>query len=622
MFLLFLLVIPSFILVGIDSSYFSESSPVVARVDGKDITQAEWDNAHRAETDRIHAQSPSIDSKLLDTPQMRYATLERMVRDRVLANAVQKMHIVASDSRLASALKEIPAIAALRRADGTLDTEGYRQLLAAQGLTPEGFEANMRRDLSVNQVLGGVFQSSFGTDIQLQQIMDALYQRREIQVANFTPAEFVAKVLPTEEAFKDFYQKNTAQFLQPEQADIEYLVLDLEAVRHTLTLNEEDVRTYYKENLERLAGKEERRASHILFNVSKEAPAAEREKAKTQAQELLGQLQKTPSLFAELAKKNSQDSSSAKNGGDLGFFARGAMTPPFENMVFSMKKGQISELVETDFGYHIILLSDIKTPPVPSFEAVRPKLEAELKEKQAQNKFAEVAEIFSNGVYEQADSLQPIAEKLKLKIQKAQHVMRQPIPGTQGALPILENKKFLESLFSTESIENKRNTEAVEIAKNTLVSGRITEYTSARTLPYEQVQARVREMYVAEKSADLAREQGQAQLKAWKEAPAQATRLRPAVVVSREQMQNLPRPLVEAALSAAPEPLPAWTGVDLGAQGYAVIKVARVLPREPIADTTQASQQLQQWLGAAEGLAYYEALKHRFKVEMKVSRPE
>jgi peptidyl-prolyl cis-trans isomerase D len=321
---------------------------------------------------------------------------------------------------------------------------------------------------------------------------------------------------------------------------MEYLVLDLEAVRHTLTLNEEDVRTYYKENLERLAGKEERRASHILFNVSKEAPAAEREKAKTQAQELLGQLQKTPSLFAELAKKNSQDSSSAKNGGDLGFFARGAMTPPFENMVFSMKKGQISELVETDFGYHIILLSDIKTPPVPSFEAVRPKLEAELKEKQAQNKFAEVAEIFSNGVYEQADSLQPIAEKLKLKIQKAQHVMRQPIPGTQGALPVLENKKFLESLFSTESIENKRNTEAVEIAKNTLVSGRITEYTSARTLPYEQVQARVREMYVAEKSADLAREQGQAQLKAWKEAPAQATRLRPAVVVSREQCGATP----------------------------------------------------------------------------------
>ena len=160
MILLFLLVIPSFVLVGIDQSYFSESSPVVARVDGQEIKQSDWDNAHRIESDRIRTQSPSVDAKLLDSPQARYATLERMVRDRVITAAVQKMHLSASDMRLASALKEIPAIASLRRADGSLDVEAYKALVGAQGLTPEGFEANVRYELSAAQVLGEIGRAS------------------------------------------------------------------------------------------------------------------------------------------------------------------------------------------------------------------------------------------------------------------------------------------------------------------------------------------------------------------------------------------------------------------------------------------------------------------------------
>ena len=175
MIFLFLLIIPSFVLVGIDRNYFSEKSPVVARVDGNNINQTDWDNAHRMETDRIRAQSPSVDPKLLDSPSARYATLERLVRDRVLAAAAQKMHLVTSDARLARSLQEIPAIAGLKRPDGTLDADAYRALVAAQGLTFEGFEANVRRDISVNQVMGGVMSTAFGTDAQVKLALDALY---------------------------------------------------------------------------------------------------------------------------------------------------------------------------------------------------------------------------------------------------------------------------------------------------------------------------------------------------------------------------------------------------------------------------------------------------------------
>ena len=621
MFLLFLLVIPSFVLVGIDSNYFSEKSPVVARVDGHKITQADWDNAHREETDRIRAQSPNVDPKQLDTPQARYATLERLVRDRVFAAAAQSSHLITSDARLARALQDIPAIAALKRPDGSLDTEAYRSLVGAQGLTPEGFEANVRRELSVSQVMGGVMSTAFATDAAAKLAFDSLYQRREIQVARFNASDYAKQVNPTDADIEAFYKANAQRFQQQEQAAVEYVVLDLDSVRSGIRVNEDDLRTYYKENLTRLAAKEERRASHILINAAKDAPAADREQAKARAQELLAQVRKSPASFAEVAKKSSQDSGSAPAGGDLNFFGRGAMVKPFEDAVFAMKKGEISDVVESDFGYHIILLTDIKTPRQPSFEELRPSLEAELKQQQAQRKFAEVAEAFTNSVYEQPDSLKPVADSLKLKIQTAEGVTRVPGPGASGPLA---NPKFLEALFANDSVEGKRNTSAIEVGPSQLVAGRISTYTPTRTLALQEVSDRARLLLIAEKSAELARKDAEAKKAAWMGNAAPAAGLAPAVVVSRDQTQNLPRAVVDAALRASPDNLPAWVSADLGSQGTAVVKVLRIIPREGV-DAQQAAQQrqqLQQWWTTAEGFAYYEMLKERFKVQIKPNRPQ
>ncbi|MBY0453421.1 MAG: SurA N-terminal domain-containing protein [Burkholderiaceae bacterium] len=620
MLLLFLLIVPSFVLVGIDSKYFSGSSQVVARVDGNDITQAEWDNAHRQESDRIRAQQPTMNAALLDSPEARYATLERLVRDRVLQTATQKMHIVTSDAQLARSLNEIPQIAALKRTDGTLDIEAYKSLVGGQGMTPEGFEASMRRDLAVNQVMGSITNSAFATNTQVKLTLDAVLQRREIQVAQFTPTQFAGKVQVTEDQLQAYYKEHPTLFQQAEQASIEYVVLDLDSVRASIALNEEDLRTYYKENVSRLAGKEERRASHILIAAPKDTPAADREKAKAQATEVLAQVRKTPGSFAEIAKKSSQDTGSANQGGDLNFFARGAMVKPFEEAAFALKKGDISDVVESDFGYHIIQVTEIKTPRQPSFEELRPRLETELRQQQAQRKFAEVAEAFANGVYEQAHSLQPVAEKLKLKLQTANNVARKPAPGTTGALA---HSKFLEALFSTDSLENKRNTEAVEIAPNQMVAGRITQYSPSRTLEFNAVHGRVQQLYVEEKSAALARTEGQAKLAAWTEKPESATGFSAPVMIARDQLQNQTRAVIDAALVANTDALPSLIGVDLGNAGYAVVRINRLLPRETLAAplAAQRHRQYVQWTASAEGMAYYEVLKNRFKVQIKVPRP-
>ncbi|WP_218243271.1 SurA N-terminal domain-containing protein [Comamonas fluminis] len=619
MILLFLLIIPSFVVVGVNQNYFTESSHAVARVDGHDITQQDWDNAHRAESDRLRAQNPSMDAKLLDSPQARYATLEKLVRDRVLAAAAQKMHLTTTDAELVRTLQDIPAIAALKKPDGSLDAEAYKALVGAQGMTPEGFEANLRKELALNQVLGSVTATSFSTDAQLKQAMDALYQRREIQVARFDSAAFASKVQTGEAELKAFYEANTALFKQPEEATVEYVQLDLASVAAGITLSEDDLRTYYKENAQRLAGPEERRASHILINAPKDAPAAEREKAKAKAAELLAQVRKDPKIFAEVAKKESQDPGSAPNGGDLGFFGHGAMVKPFEDAVFKMKEGEVSDVIESDFGYHIIELTGIKAPKVPSFEEMRPKLEADLKQQQAQRKFAEVAEAFTNGVYEQSDSLQPVADKLKLTIHKAEHVTRQAAAGAQGPMA---NTRFLEALFSTDALENKRNTDAVELAPSSLVAGRVVKYSPARTLAMDEVGDKLKQLYTQKKAAELAAEEGKAKLAQWKSKP-ETAQLPAAVEVGRDQAKDLPREVLDAAMRASTQTLPAWEGVDLGSAGYAVVKINRIAQR-PAAEpqlVEQQKSQFTQWASMAEVMAYYELLKKEFKVQIKVPRP-
>lgn len=619
MILLFLLIIPSFIFVGVDQSYFTESSQTVARVDGHEISQQDWDNAHRAESDRLRAQNPTMDAKLLDSPEARYSTLEKLVRDRVLAAAANKMHLTTSDAQLVRTLREIPAIATLQKPDGSLDAEAYKALVGSQGMTPEGFEANLRRELALAQVLGGASSSSFATGVQLQQAMNALYQRREIQVARFDAAAFASKVQPTEAELKAFYDAHTGQFKKAEAATVEYLQLDLAAVQQSIVLSEEDLRTYYKENSARLAGTEERRASHILINASKDMPAAEREKSKAKAEELLAQVRKDPKTFAQVAKANSQDPGSAANGGDLGYFGRDAMVKPFEEAVFKMKEGDISDVIESDFGFHIIELTAVKQPKVPSFEEMRPKLEADLKQQQAQRKFAEAAEAFTNGVYEQSESLKPVADKFKLTIHKAENVTREPAQGTQGPLA---NKRFLEALFSADSLENKRNTDAVELAPNTLVAGRVLIYSPAHTQSMEEVGDKLKQLYVVHQSAELAKQEAKKKMGEWKARP-ETAQLSAPVEVGRDQSMDLPREVLDAALRAPTNALPAWEGVDLANAGYVVIKINRVAER-PAQDAQvieQQKSQFTQWASMAEVMAYYEQLKKDFKVQMKVARP-
>jgi peptidyl-prolyl cis-trans isomerase D len=617
---LLILIIPSFILFGVQG--FNESDQrgaVVATVDGEEITQLEWDQAHQAESQRLREAMPTLDAKLLDSQEARYATLERLVRQRVLAVAAQKLNLYTSDQRLARDLQDNEVIASLRRPDGTLDVEAYRQLVGRQGMTPEMFEAQVRADLSQRQVAQGIQGSGFAPQGLAKVALDAFFEQREVQVARFAPSDFAARVELTDADIETFYNANPALFQSQEQADVEYLVLDTATLQKNVTLAEAEVRAYYDQNASRLSGNEERRASHILLTLAPGASAADKAAVREKAATLLAQVKAAPQTFAEVAKANSQDPGSAVNGGDLDFFARGSMVKAFEDAAFALQKGAISDLVETEFGFHIIQLTDIKAPPQRSFESMRAEIEADLKKQQAQKLFADSAEAFSNFVYEQGDNLTAAAERFKLDLQTVKGLTRQP----QGGAGPWTNERLINAVFAADSIEKKRNTEAIETASGQLVSARMVSYTPARTRPLAEVSEGVRQRLLAQRSAELARETGAKQLEAWKTG-ADAAGLSTALVVSRDNAQGLAGPVLNAALSADPKQLPAWVGVGLGEQGYAVVKVDKVLPRQPrdAQALVQETEQYSQWWSSAESLAYYDTLKERFKVQIKVPVPK
>lgn len=621
--LLFLLIIPSFVMFGIEGySRFNDKGVVVAKVNGNKIVQAEWDAAHKREVDRIRASMPNIDVKLFDTPEAKYATLERLVREQVIAAAAQKLQLVASDTRLARELQQSPAIASLRGPDGKLDMERYKQLAASQGMTPEMFELQVRADLSSRQVIQGIQASAYATPAQTQTAMNAFMQRREVQILNFPAADFLSKVSVTDAELQAHYEKNTAKFQSAETADIEYVVLDTDSLKQLVTVNEQDLKTYYEQNLQRLSGKEERRASHILITAAKDAPEADKKAARAKAEALLKTVKAKPASFAEVARKNSQDPGSAVKGGDLDFFGRGAMVKAFEDAAFSMKKADISDVVESEFGYHIIQLTDIKAPKAPSFESLRPSLEADLKKQQAQRKYAELAETFSNTVYEQSDSLKPVAEKLKLNIQQASKVSRNPAPATSQVQSPINHPGLLQAVFSEASLQKQRNTEAIEVAPSTLVAARVVKYHPAAVLPFAEVKDIVKRNVTQEKAASLAKLQGEQRLAALK-GNAGTDGLPNAIVLSREKTQRQLPQVVDAVLKADPSKLPAAQGVDLGAQGYAVIRVTKVLPPESENKElmVQAQQQFTQLWGSAETQAYLAQLKSMLKAEILVTKP-
>jgi peptidyl-prolyl cis-trans isomerase D len=610
---LLLLIIPSFVVFGIEgySRFTGPANEPVARVAGSNVTRGEWDQAHERLVDRARRQSAES-AEPLKTERARLDTLESLLRERLLVAAATDLHLFPSDRRLERLFDADPQYAGLRGPDGRLS----RELLAQLGMTPELFDQRLRQDYGMRQVLAGVASSGLAPAATAAQSLDALLQRREIQVQRFDPVAYRAKLTPTEAEIEAFYKANEAMFRTPEQAQIEYVVLDAEALGRGLALTDDELRKFYDANVARFTAPEERRASHILIQADATATAEQKAAAKARATALYEQARANPAGFAELAKKNSQDSASAPLGGDLEFSRRGSMaSPALDDAVFKLEPGKVGGPVESEFGYHVVIVTAVRGGKSKPFEEVKAEIRAELLKAKVAKDWPAAAEQFTNTAYEQPDSLKPLIDKFKLD-RKTATVGRIPAPGSSGALA---SAKLLGALFNADALRDKRNTDAVEVGTQQLASARVVQHQPARVLPLAEVRDAVRERVIAEQSAVVARKEGEARLAAVRAAP--DTALGETMTVSRLQARVLPPALLDAVMRADAAKLPQVRGVELGAAGYAVVRVTKVLPRElppgAAPGTDPMREQYGQAFAMAETDAYLEALKKRYKAEVK-----
>jgi peptidyl-prolyl cis-trans isomerase D len=420
---------------------------------------------------------------------------------------------------------------------------------------------------------------------------------------------YLDKVKLADDAARKFYDENGKQFEMPEQAKVEFVVLSMEAIGSQLAVTDAEVKAWYDGNKERFRQAEERRASHILIASEKLG----KDKAKAKAEELLQQIRKTPGAFEELAKKNSDDPGSASKGGDLGFFGRGMMVKPFEDTTYALKDGEISGVVESDFGFHIIKLTGIHAAKEKPLADVKAEIEAELKKTGAARKFAEAAEAFSNMVYEQADSLKPVADKFKLTVKQSDWLGRQANPANGP----LGNEKVLAALFSDDSVKNRRNTEAVEIATNTLVAARIVDYKPTALQPFDSVKAPVETLLKRKEAQALAAKDGEARLEALKKGDDKLS-WGAAKAVSRLDARLLPPSAAQAVFRMDTAKLPSYTGVEVPGAGYSLFKLTKVTAGEQLDAARKKAmlQQLGNLVAQEEVQLYLAALRSRYKVDI------
>jgi peptidyl-prolyl cis-trans isomerase D len=610
-FLLLILIVPSFVLVGVEgySRFMEGGNTAVASVDGHKITQAEWDDAQKKQVERMRMEAPTMDPKVFDSPEVRKDVLENLLRERVLAAVVANEHRTISNEQLLELIRTDPQLAPLR------DVEMAKRIAAQQGLTVDGLLQNVRQSLQSNGVLGPIAQSALPTQSSAVLAFDALLQQRELKFQAFAAKDFAATLTPKDADLEAYYKdpKIAAKFQLPESADIEYVVLDAGALQTDVTVNPDEVQQYYKDNASRFTSDEERRASHILIKASADMPAADKAKAKAKADELLAEARKNPAGFAELAKKNSEDPGSAANGGDLDFFGKNAMVKPFEDAVYALKKGEISNVVQSDFGYHIIMLTDVRGGQLRPFETVKAGIEADLRRQLGQKRYTEQADSFSDIVFSDATSLKPAADKFKLTVQKAT-VQRKAAPDATG---VLASPKLLEAVFAADSLKNKQNTAAVEAGGNQLVSARVVNYKPARVPPLAEVKPLLTMAWVQDNAAQAAKKAGEARL-AELQKGGDAKGLGDAMTVSRAKAGVLPQKALDQVMHADASKLPAYVGVDAGNGDYLVVKIEKILPRDPaLIDAKRAAEQYARAWSAVEMASYYNVLKSDYKAAIK-----
>ena len=579
-YIIFGLIIISFSLWGVES-YIQNigRGASMASVDGADISRDEFNTAYRNQVDQMREMlGQNFNPAMVDNPQAKASVLEGVVNRRLLAATAKKVGLTVTDEQLRKTIEAIPAF----QDNGKFSLTRYQTYARNRGMTETMFEEQIRQDGVLQQMRDAITSTAIVPKFQLDGFVKLSEQQREVSRATVSPNAFLSQVKIDEKAIKAHYDANPERFKIPEQVKVEYVMLSAEKFAAEQMVSDDEAHKLYDE---RLAKGQYKKKSNDTADEKKAALA--------KVQDVLKEVRAKPTQFAELAKKYSQDTGSAVQGGDLGYFGKGAMVKSFEEAAFSMQVDEIRGPVESEFGYHIIKLTEIKAAErkashilisfeekTQSFAEVKDSIITEVKKQKANKHYLEIAGSFNDMVYEQSDSLKPVVDQFKLTSQQSELIPR----TGEGANPMFANKKFLDAIFSNEVLKNKRNTEAIEVAPNTLIAARVLEHKPAAAKPLSEASAGIVETLKQQEALKLVTQQAKVNLellKEGKDVPGLAWSA--PKLVGRQNPGDVPGDIVTLVFKADVKKLPAFVGAE-GPDGYSFVKISKVVDAPALDD--------------------------------------
>lgn len=597
-----------FALWGVNSYLNGPSDAVTATVNGEPIKQVEFQRAYQQYRERMRdAMGEQFDPALFEGQAVKQNVLDSLIERKLLQLANAELGQRISDSAIKTLITSTPAF----QTEGKFDPERYRMLLARVGESPASYEAQLRIDILARELTDTIQQSVFITSTSIDNILRLEKQTRDIAYGVISAQSLSEQIQVSDSEVQDFYDNNKSKYLAPERLSVNYIELSVDELAKTVDIDEQELKQFYLDNQNQFVGPEQRRASHILI-----------EGDEAEALKVISTIQQRLELgedFSALAKEFSHDAGSASDGGDLGYFQQNVMDPEFDQAVFSLSAiGDISDSVKTEFGYHLIKLTDIKQPEGKSFEDAHDDVEKMYRYRQAEDLFYEQAEKLADLSYENPDSLDITAESLGLVVKQTEEFTR------DGGTGIASDKKITSVAFSEDVLINNLNSAVIELSKTHLVVLHKNKHSLASQLPFDSIAPAIAEQLKFEKASAKAKEQGEAILAQMVSGETSDTLFEAGNWYDTQSYSRASSEISAQILEQAfrlPEPdgnRAEFTGFSASNGNYIVVKVSGVTDGNPAEATGEERDGLEAYLLKTEGSSQVQAFIDSLKADAEI----
>lgn len=603
------LVILSFAFAGVSSYLGSNTGVPAAIVNGEEVSANDLETAFQNERSRIEQQLGEMFNALAADDNymnsIKQGVLDRLVADKLIDQAANKLGLRVSDEQIKKAIIDEPAF----QTDGKFDNDRYLAVLRQLGYQTTSFRNMMRVDMTRRQLLNAIVGSEFVLDGEAKQLAQVQGQTRDIRYLVVDSTPYLASVSVSDEEVQSYYDANLAQFMSPEQVSLEYVELNVADMAKNSQTTDEEVKAYYDEHQSQYKTPEKRLAAHIFVAATDDDSA---DKAKADA--IVAKLNAGED-FAAVAKTDSDDQLSAEQGGKLDWFEQGVMDPAFDEALFALQQDQVSSVVKSEFGYHIIKLLDLQASQATAFDDVKAKIVAQLQEKKALDVFYGLQSKLADTSYEIPDTLIDTAQAIGAKVQTTELFSRDRVPAK------FNNPELIKAAFSDQVLASGMNSDVIELAPNHVVVIRMKQHTMAGTMAFADVKADITERLKQDKANESAREKAaeyMAQLKAGNDTLTDATLI--ALPKLGRFNQDIDQAITDKAFKIA---APAANSVTIDtaalATGYAVIVVDKVNEAQGINDNLINT--LKQRLAPQYSEADYRAVIATLKADAEIEYP-